>query len=472
MILPDPFPLSDIARIIATGIILVGLAQNLVYMVQLGLAGWVMRRNPPITRSAPLWRRYADQAPPVALLSPAFNEEKSIVESTRSMLALQYPSFEVIVVNDGSSDATLQTLIEAFGLQASHRAYNAALVHAPIRAIYTSPLFPKLVVIDKENGGKADALNAGINVSRAPVFCSMDADSILESDALLRAMRPFVEDPGRVIAVGGTVRLANGCSIDSGRVQHIGLPRNWLARFQCVEYLRAFLMARLAWSEIGALTIISGAFGLFAREPVMQAGGYARNSVGEDMELVVRLHRTQRDAGRDYRIAYVPEPVCWTEAPESLRDLARQRSRWHRGSLETFMRHKDMFMRPKYGRVGSIGFLNILLTDVLGPVTEVLGLLLIPLFWATGLLSADYLLAFLALSFTFGIALSVCAIALEEIQLRRYPRARDLLRLTLAAILENLGYRQLNNLWRMRGWFEFATGRHVWGTLSRKGFSA
>ena len=231
-------------------------------------------------------------------------------------------------------------------------------------------------------------------------------------------------------------------------------------------------MARLAWSEIGALTIISGAFGLFAREPVMQAGGYARNSVGEDMELVVRLHRTQRDAGRDYRIAYVPEPVCWTEAPESLRDLARQRSRWHRGSLETFMRHKDMFMRPKYGRVGSIGFLNILLTDVLGPVTEVLGLLLIPLFWATGLLSADYLLAFLALSFTFGIALSVCAIALEEIQLRRYPRARDLLRLTLAAILENLGYRQLNNLWRMRGWFEFATGRHVWGTLSRKGFSA
>lgn len=467
-----PAFLIQFAEWVAIVAIIVGLSQNLLYALQLVLAARSMRANPPGSRPAPLWRRYADQAPPIALLSPAFNEEKSIVSCVRSMLALQYSAYEVIVINDGSTDGTLERLVTAFELEPSERAYEQRLQHNRIRGIYTSSLFPRLVVVDKENGGKADALNAGINISRAPIFCSMDADSLLESDSLLRAVRPFVEDPGRVVAVGGTVRLANGCTIEHGRVTDIRLPRNMLARIQIVEYLRAFLMARLAWSELGALTIISGAFGLFKRDTVVSMGGYARNTVGEDMELVVRLHRKLREAGQSYRIAYVPEPVCWTEAPETLSDLSKQRARWHRGSLETFFRHRDMLLRPKYGPVGSIGFFNILLTDVIGPIIELAGFFLLPLFWLLGILSFDYLLAFLAVSVAFGIALSVSALVLEEIQLKRFSSPLALLRLTVAAIVENLGYQLLSNFWRIRGWVQFLRKSQSWDTLSRKGFGS
>jgi cellulose synthase/poly-beta-1,6-N-acetylglucosamine synthase-like glycosyltransferase len=459
-----------IAPFFAVFIIAIGLLQNLIYVLQLMLAAISMRRNPPVNRPSLLWRRYGDLAPPIALLSPAYNEEKSIVECVRSMLSMQYPIFEVIVINDGSRDNTLGELIKAFDLKPSRRAIDLGIGHKPIREIYASDFSHRLIVIDKENGGKADALNAGINVSRAPIFCSMDADSILDPDALLRAVRPFVEDPSRVIAVGGTVRIANGCHIHHGRIEAVEIPSSWLARFQVVEYLRAFLMARLAWSSIGALTIISGAFGLFRREAVVLAGGYKTGTVGEDMELVVRLHRTMREAKRDYQIAYLPEPVCWTEVPETLKDLARQRSRWQRGSLETFFAHNDMMLNPRYGRVGTLGFLNILLTDVVGPIAELLGLLLIPALWIAGLLSPEYLLAFLAVAATFGVTISVSAIALEEVQLKRYPKATDLAILAVAGVLENFGYRQINNLWRLLGWWQFLRGSQSWGEMTRQGF--
>ena len=462
--------LSDIAAWATLFIVLVGLAQNTIYILQLILAARELTANPPIHRLALLWKRYADLAPPIALLSPAYNEERSIVDSVRSMLALEYPAFEVIVINDGSKDSTLQTLKDAFDLQPLSRAFPTDIDHKPIRGIYSAPRIPRLIVIDKENGGKADALNAGINVSRAPVFCSMDADSILESDSLIRAVRPFIDDPGNVIAVGGTVRLANGSRIEDGRVTEVRVPTNPLALFQVIEYLRAFLMARLAWSKLGTLTIISGAFGLFRRAPVIEVGGYQRGTVGEDMELVIKLHKYCRQSKRPYRIAYLPEPVCWTEAPETLKILRRQRARWHRGSLETFFRHAGMFLNPRYGRVGVVGFGNIFFIDVLGPIVEVLGYILIPVFWLTGILSIEFLLAYLAVSFTFGITVSVCSLALEEVQLKRFPRVRHLLVLTLIAILENFGYRQINNFWRILGTWQYLKGSESWGEMTRKGF--
>ena len=466
----DPDTLSVVAVWVTIFVIVVGLMQNTLYALQLLIAWRSMVSQPKIRRTSILWRRYADLAPPIALISPAYNEERSIVQSVRSLMALRYASFEVIVVNDGSKDATLERLIEAFDLKPVKRPADRSLDHQPVRGIYGSELHPELIVVDKENGGKADALNAGINVSRAPIFCSMDADSVLESDALLRAVKPFVDDPGRTIAVGGTVRLANGCEIRDGEVVSTGLSRNLLALFQTVEYVRAFLMARLAWSRIGALTIISGAFGLFRRGAVIEAGGYTVGTVGEDMELVIKLHKQFRKASTDYRIAYISEPICWTEAPEDLRTLRRQRERWHRGSLETFFRHKDMFLNPRYGRVGSLGFLNILLIDVIGPLAEVLGYILVPLFYALGLLSVDYFLAFLALSFTFGITISVFALILEELSLKRFSRAGDLVILGAVAVLENFGYRQLNNFWRLRGTWQYLRGSQQWGEMKRKGF--
>lgn len=458
------------AHYITLFIICVGLFQNVIYFAQLILSGHELSSNPPVRRAALLWKRYADLAPPIAILSPAFNEELTIIESVRSMLSLEYPSFEIIVINDGSSDRTLERLKEAFDLVPTHRAFSQATEHAPIRCIYKSTHQSRLIVIDKENGGKSDALNAGINVSRAPIFCSMDADSILEPDALLRAVGPFVDDPTRVIAVGGTVRLANGCKIENGRLVEVGIPRNPLALLQVVEYLRAFLMARLAWSKLGAITIISGTFGLFKRRSVITVGGYSKNTVGEDMELVIKLHRHFQNEGKPYRIAYVPEPVCWTEAPESLKVLSRQRSRWHRGSLETFFQHKDMFLNPKYGRVGVLGFGNIFFVDILGPFAEILGYILIPLLYFAGLLSHEYLFAFLAVSFTFGVAVSVGSLALEEIELKRIPRTRDLILLTIMAILENFGYRQLSNVWRMMGTLQFIRRKKGWGEMTRVGF--
>ena len=457
-------------RVIVVTVILTGLAQNVLAMVQLVLAGGELARNKPERRLGLLWRRYAELSPPIALLVPAYNEELSIVDSLRSMLALNYPRFEIIAVNDGSRDGTLRAMIDGFGLEPVVRSFDEAVRHKPIRGLYGSPRYPMLLVVDKENGGKSDALNAGINLSRAPIFCAIDADSILESDALLRAARPFIEEPTRTVAVGGTIRIANGCKVENGRVVRIGLPANLLALFQTIEYLRAFLMARLAWSRLKALMIVSGAFGLFRRQVAVAVGGYSHSTVGEDFDLVVKIHRYMRDRGEDYAVTFIPEPVCWTEAPESLRVLGRQRSRWQRGALETFWRHADMLLRPRYGRIGALGFLHVLIVDVLGPPVEVLGYLLIPLLWFAGLLSVEYLLAFLALTFVYGVFISVGSLILEEIELARFPRASDLAVLTFAAVLENFGYRQLNNVWRLRGYWQYLRGAQGWGTMTRVGF--
>jgi cellulose synthase/poly-beta-1,6-N-acetylglucosamine synthase-like glycosyltransferase len=404
------------------------------------------------------------------LLAPAFNEELSIVESINSLLALRYPDFEVIVINDGSKDGTLERVIGHFGLARVERYHDLAVQHQPIRGLYASPRLPRLLLVDKENGGKSDALNAGINVARAPVFCSMDADSLLEPDALIRAVRPFVEEPRKTLAVGGTIRIANGSRIEAGQVVDMRLPRNFLGLVQIVEYLRAFLMARLALSAMQSLTVISGAFGLFQRRAVMDVGGYSHGTVGEDMELVIKLHRLYRERKEDYSIDFIPEPVCWTEVPESLAVLGRQRARWQRGALETFFRHKKMLFNPRYGRVGFLGFGHILVVDVLGPLVEVLGYFLVPLLWGLSLLSIDYLLAFIAVTFTFGIFVTVATLILEEIQLRRFPNASDLAILSAVAVLENFGYRQMANLWRVRGWWQFLRKQQGWGTMTRKGF--
>ena len=459
------------AVVVAWIVIGTGLLQTAFYVVQLGFAGLSLTQRPPVSNAALLWQRLAGHAPPIAMLAPAYNEEVTIVESVNSLLALHYPSFEVIVINDGSRDNTLQRLIDAFGVERIERYYDKSVEHQPIRGLYASPRLPRLLVVDKDNGGKSDALNAGINVARAPLFCSIDADSLLESDALLRAVRPFIEDPDKVIAVGGTIRLANGSRIDGGRVVSVALPRNFLALVQIVEYLRAFLMARLALSRMQVLTVISGAFGLFRRRLVLEVGGYTHGTVGEDMELVVKLHRYMRDRKQPYRIEFIPEPVCWTEAPEDLTTLGRQRARWQRGALETFFKHRDMLFNPRYGRIGFVGFGQILLVDVLGPLIEVLGYVLVPLLWAVGLLALDYLLAFLAITFTFGIFVSVATLILEEAELRRFPRARDLAVLTAVAVLENLGYRQLSNIWRLRGFWQFLTKKQGWGAMTRKGFA-
>ncbi len=407
--------------------------------------------------------------PPISVLMPAFNEEATIRTSVRSMLQLQYPDFEVVVVNDGSKDRTLEVMIDEFDLVSHPEPLRQTVPHKPIRGIYRSRRYGNLRVIDKANGGKADALNAGINASRHGLFCGVDADSILQRDSLLRVVQPFLEDE-RTVAAGGTVRIANGSQVRGGFLISAGLPGNWLARFQIVEYLRAFLFGRLGWSPMNAVLIISGAFGLFDRERVMDVGGYSTDTVGEDMELVVRLHRHHRKNRIPYRIRYLPDPICWTEAPEDLGTLGRQRSRWQRGLAESLTRHARLAFSRRGGAPGWLAWPFMALFEWLGPIIELIGYVFMIGGFISGNVSYAAMTAFLLVAIGMGILLSVSGLLLETMSFRVYTRRRDVLRLFLMAVLENFGYRQLNTLWRCRGLWQWITrSKHNWGVMRRSG---
>jgi cellulose synthase/poly-beta-1,6-N-acetylglucosamine synthase-like glycosyltransferase len=409
-------------------------------------------------------------APPITLIAPAYNEALTCVESVRSLLTIEYPEFEVIVVNDGSSDETVERLTGAFELEPASRVPTATIATAPVRGLYRSRLHPSLWVIDKANGGKADALNAGINYCHTPIFSAMDADSLIEPQALMRIVRPFLEDASTV-AAGGILRIANGCVVHRGRVVEVRLPKSTLARFQVLEYLRVFLAGRMGWSAIDATLIISGAFGIFRRSTVVEAGGYATDTVGEDMELVVRLHRHCSEAGVPYRIQFVPDPVAWTECPESLRVLARQRDRWQRGLFQTLTRHRAMLLRPKYGAAGMLAFPYFFFLEMMGPVIELLGYVSFTATILTGRVDWLLVIAFLAVAVILGGVLSLAAVALEELSFRRYPRLVDLIKLFSLAALENIGYRQINTWWRVKGTISAIRGEQTWGKMTRVGFA-
>lgn len=408
-------------------------------------------------------------APPITLIAPAFNEEATAVESVRSLLSLNYPEYEVVVVNDGSKDATVERLIEAFDLRPFPKMSTFDVDTAEILQTYRSRRHPHLWLVDKKNGGKADALNAGLCFCRTPLFCAMDADTLLERDALTRVVRPFLED-ARTIAAGGIIRIANGCTIEGGAVTDVRLPRNLVARFQVLEYLRAFLVGRMGWDAVEGNLIISGAFGIFRRSTVIAAGGFSTDTVGEDMELVVRLHRYCREREIPYRISFVPDPVAWTEAPESIRILGRQRDRWQRGLSEALTMHRTMLLRPRYGRIGMAVMPHFYFLEMWGPLLEVMGYAVFLLTLLAGWTSLTYVSAFLMVTVVLGIALSVSALALEELAFRRYPRLSDLVRLFLLAVLENFGYRQLTAFWRLRGLIRFLRKTKGWGAMPRVGF--
>ena len=407
---------------------------------------------------------------PVSIVVPAHNESRTIVETVRSLLAVNYGQFEVIVVNDGSTDDTLQRLVATFELKRTDRIYRRTLPTGPVRGIYASLETANLLVVDKERGGKADALNTGINVSRYPLYCSVDADSIIEENALLRVVKPFMEHPDEMMAAGGIVRIANGCEVRDGRVVRIGLPRRALPIFQIVEYLRAFLSGRIGWSSLRSLLIISGAFGLYRKSEVIAVGGYDRWSQTEDLELVLKLHEGLRRQGRKYRIVFVPDPVCWTEVPGGFRVLARQRNRWHRGLLESLWRHKRMIANPAYGAIGLFALPYFVVFEMLGPFIEILGYLTIGLSWWLGLLNTDFFLLFLVFAIFFGVFLSVAAVLLEEISFRRYPGWEHLAMLVIVAVLENFGYRQVLALFKVKAFWDFLLRRRAWGRMEREGF--
>ena len=410
---------------------------------------------------------YSGFEPPVSILVPAYNEEATITSSVQSLLQLNYPEYEVIVINDGSKDGTLETLKREFALVLVPEAYWTRIKVKPVRGIYHSPRHPNLRVIDKDNGGKADALNAAINASRYPLFCAVDADSILERASLQRVVQPFLEDP-TTIASGGTVRIANGCEVSGGFLTKVGLPRNVLALLQIVEYLRAFLFGRLGWAPLNAVLVISGAFGLFSKKAVVEAGGYRTTTVGEDMELVVRLHRMYRTRGLPYRIAFVPDPICWTEAPESLGVLRSQRMRWQHGLAESLSMNLGLLCNREGGFAGWFAFPFMIVFEWFGPIVEVTGYVFMIAGFLLGLISSQAFLCFLVVALGFGLMLSVSALVLEEISFHIYPKPGQLGTLLVMVLVENFGYRQLVTFWRLVGLVRWAVGaRSAWGEMKR-----
>ncbi|MCM2982509.1 glycosyl transferase [Niallia circulans] len=408
---------------------------------------------------------------PVSIIVPAYNEEAGIIPSVRSLLSINYPQFEIIVVNDGSKDHTLQKMIEQYEMVHIEKVVRKQLTTKPIKGIYQSKLLPKLYLIDKENGGKADALNTGLNFSHFPYICSLDGDSVLERDAFLKVMKPIMDSDEEVIASSGSIRIANGCKIKNGQVLEIGLSRNPLVIMQIIEYLRAFLMGRIGLSRHNLLLIISGAFGVFSKKWVLKAGGYQTNTVGEDMELVVRIHRLLKETKEKKKIVYVPDPVCWTEVPEEITFLRRQRRRWHRGLYESLWNHRKLTFNPKYGNIGLISFPYFWLIEFLGPIVEFLGYVytIIALFF--GGVYLEFAILILLLSCIYGSIFSMAAVLLEEWSLRKYPKVSHIISLFFYSLTESFWYRPLTVFWRCEGIWQLIRSDKSWGEMSRKGVS-
>ena len=409
--------------------------------------------------------------PPISVIIPAYDMAASIIHSVDAQLALEYPQFEVIVVDDGSKDDTFSQLREAYDLYEVPPAFPAQLTTQPVGAYYRSRTRPHLLVVEKANGGKADALNAGLNAARYPLVVAVDADTIVARDALLRLARPFLLGEN-VAAAGGTIRVANGAKIVGGQVVDARIPRRFLAAVQVPEYLRAFLFGRLGWNRMGGNLIVSGAFGLFQRPYLLAIGGYRAGNVVEDLDLVVRLHQHLRTNKIPYDIPFVPDPVAWTEVPSDVRSHRRQRARWHRGLVVTMAQHWKMLFNRKYGIIGFVTVPFYVFGEMIAPVVEVFGYVLTIVGLTFGLIDTQYALLFLTAAIGYQMFLSIWAVVLEETTFKLYDHPGDFARMLGYAIAEPFGYRQLTVLWRLQGFWQAVRGRKHWGAMKRKGFKA
>lgn len=442
------------------------------YSIILVISSFQLRREYQLDRTR-TYEEYTNEiyTKPVSIIVPAYNEEAGIVQSVRSLLSINYPVFEIVVVNDGSKDNTVKKVIEQYDMREIKKVVRRQVNSNPIKKIYQSQILPNLFLIDKENGGKADALNAGLNFSHYPYFCSLDGDSVLENDAFLKVMKPIIDSNEEVIASGGSVRIANGCDIRNGNIVKIGLSDRPIVIMQIIEYLRAFLMGRIGLSRHNLLLIISGAFGVFSKHWVVEAGGYKTDTVGEDMELVVRLHSLLKERGLKKKIVYVPDPVCWTEVPEDFTFLRKQRRRWHRGLFESLWTHRKMLFNPKYGTIGFISFPYFWIVEFFGPIVELAGYLFIILCLFLGGIYIEFAILIFLLSLLYGSLFSMAAVLLEEWSLTKYPKVSDIIKLFLYSLTETLWYRPLTVLWRCEGIWQMIKGDKSWGEMKRKGVS-
>lgn len=428
----------------------------------------VLRKNYHLSRYGRIEELLSSRTtPPVSIVIPAYNEEVGIVDSIRSMSIVRYPRLEIVVTNDGSTDGTLEALIEAFELEKVRVPYRPDIETAYVRGIYRGRGAVDITVIDKENGGRADALNAGLNIARYPYALCTDADVILDAECLMRSMQRVLEDRERTVAVGGNIRPLNGSQVELGHLIESSVPKNLIARMQVLEYVRTFLASRPAWSDMDALPNVSGAFGVWKRSAALAVGGFTAGHMGEDMDLTMRLHRYHMDNEMPYRIVYEPSAVIWTEVPETARVLRRQRIRWHRGLMTTISDFRAMTFNPRYGRMGMMTWAGMFLFEYLAPIIEFTGWIVIPVALILGALNLQSLIWLFVLAFGAGLMNSLVGLLIDETY-GYFNSPKDTSRLIVMAMIENFGFRQLTVAWRIRA---LIGGRSVqgWGDMERRG---
>lgn len=409
--------------------------------------------------------------PAISVLAPAYNEEANVVENVRSLITVNYPTYEIVVINDGSKDGTLSRLIETFQMIKDNTLTYSYISTKEVRGVYKSQVkaFKNLTVIDKVNGGKADALNVGINICRHDIVCCIDVDCILEKDAMLKLIKPFLNVERKVIASGGVIRVANSCIIEDGRIIEVRLPEKFVARAQVVEYFRAFLMGRMAWSRLNGLLLISGAFGMFDKQIVIEAGGYNHNTVGEDMELLVRMRRVMHEKNVPYTVGFIPDPLCWTEVPQTWSVLKRQRNRWTRGTIETLKLHRKMLYNRKYGILGMLSMPYWLFFEWLAPIIEFTGILLFFILVVLGKIDWQMFTVFFVVIYTFSILYSITALFFEEYSFQQYKKPKYMFKLLGTALLEPLIYHPYVMWAAIMGNIDLIRGKKTWGAMQRTG---
>ena len=411
---------------------------------------------------------------PISIVIAAYNEEKMIIQTVENVLRLNYPEYEIIVVNDGSQDKTLALLIEHFNMVEVSAIHKNSLETTAIKAVYRSSTYPNLKLVDKENGRRADANNAGVEYSRYPIICEIDADCVLEQDALLRMISPFLYDPS-VVAATGMIRPSNGLVVThDGVIMSRGLPSNWLATFQYVEYLRSFQWARSGLTMLNSNLCMSGAYTLVRRDIFLKVGGANTKAVVDDFELTVTIHRYIYEHPEEgpMRIAYVPDPGNYSEVPDTVKAFMSQRNFWQRAILQSLIWNRDMALNHKFGAVGFFGFPFFFLFEAFSAVVEAIAYLFIP----TAILFKLVGWQELALFFIFGICLgafvSVSAVLLQESTRLRQQRTRDVVRLISAGFLEHFGFHQMHVLARLIGIYDLLVrGKIAYGYRVRTGYT-
>ncbi|HEU4496469.1 MAG TPA: glycosyltransferase [Flavobacterium sp.] len=411
----------------------------------------------------------------VSIIAPAFNEGATVVNNVKSLLSLTYPKFEVVIVNDGSTDDTLEKLIKEFELVKVDFYYQEKIPTKRVRGHYKSanPVYSKLLVVDKENGkSKADASNAGINSTKYPLLLCTDVDCILKNDTIIKLAKPFMESSTRVIAAGAGIRSSNSCEVRDGFLVKVYFPKGWYPRFQELEYVRAFLFGRMAWSQINGLLLVSGGLGMFDKEVAVAAGGYWHKSLGEDMELIIRMRKYMDEKKEKFSIKYIPESLCWTEVPSSKKILIRQRVRWARGLIQTLALHKHLFFNLKHAKIGFLVLPYFFMFEFMVPILELAGLLVLIASFIFVDFNYNVFLYMTLAVYLFYLTITIVSILLDELLYKNYANLKEILILLVMAVIEPFVYHPVNVYASLKGyWHFFRQKEQAWGDMQRQGFN-